>query len=309
MIQTLIPFNHDHALIRQHSQNRLLENTLDYNIRNNMRRKTKVIPFQSSVRFPIKNQFLKYSPNAYCERTNDSSQVINLRAQNENNRMNYVNGEYDSANGRRYAVPQNTKQFYSRNNNSPSIITDTKVFAAHNRIPLPDNHNYSSVRNVNSYSNNNNNNKLNNSCGCSHNNVHNNDTNVNNPPQILSYSTKNINNKGIYYRNNTLNSKNILSRSQSLPELPEYRCRDNISSHNNIVNMRRPPQYYKNSIIYHKYTPFRGDYENSRYGDYTYNYYLNSPMRGDVSEDWKFPPQYYYMPKFNSSTYTYDNKY
>ena len=128
-----------------------------------------------------------------------------------------------------------------------------------------------------------------------------NNTNVNNVSHIRSYITKNINNN-IYHRNN-----NKLSRSQSLPDLHEYRCRDNISSHSNISNIRSPPQYYKNSIMYHKYSPYRGDYGNSRYGDYTYNYYLNSPMRGDVSEDWKFPPQYYYMPKFNSHNYTYDN--
>ena len=302
MNHNLIPFNHEHALIRQHSHNRLVENTLDYNIRNNMKKKTNVIPFESSslstlstnshIRFPINKQFHnKYSPNSYYhyERTNDNSQVLNLRSQNEkeNNKMKYINGEYDSVNGRRYAIPQSTKHFYSRGNSPPTIVTDNKSFAAHNNIPIPNvgNNNYSSINNANI-------NHFN-----SYEYSHNNNTNVNNVSHSRSYSTKNI-----YHRNN-----NKLSRSQSLPDLPEYRCRDNISSHSNIMNIRRPPQYYKNSIMYHKYTPFRGDYANSRYGDYTYNYYLNSPMRGDVSEDWRFPPQYYYMPKFNSHTYTYDN--
>ena len=302
MNHNLIPFNHEHALIRQHSHNRLVENTLDYNIRNNMKKKTNVIPFESSssstlstnshIRFPINKQFHnKYSPNSYYhyERTNDNSQVLNLRSQNENEnfKMKYMNGEYDSVNGRRYAIPQSTKHFYSRGNSPPTIVTDNKSFAAHNNIPIPNvgNNNYSSINNANI-------NHFN-----SYEYSHNNNTNVNNVSHSRSYSTKNI-----YHRNN-----NKLSRSQSLPDLPEYRCRDNISSHSNIMNLRRPPQYYKNSIMYHKYTPFRGDYGNSRYGDYTYNYYLNSPMRGDVSEDWRFPPQYYYMPKFNSHTYTYDN--
>ena len=48
---------------------------------------------------------------------------------------------------------------------------------------------------------------------------------------------------------------------------------------------------------YRFYSPFRSDYDGSRYGSYTYNYYLNAPMRGDISEDFKYPPQYYYRPK------------
>jgi len=48
---------------------------------------------------------------------------------------------------------------------------------------------------------------------------------------------------------------------------------------------------------YRYYSPFRSDYDGSRYGSYTYNYYLNAPMRGDISEDFKYPPQYYYKPK------------
>ena len=48
---------------------------------------------------------------------------------------------------------------------------------------------------------------------------------------------------------------------------------------------------------YRHYSPFRNDYDRSRYGSYTYNYYLNAPMRGDISEDFKYPPQYYYKPK------------
>ena len=56
---------------------------------------------------------------------------------------------------------------------------------------------------------------------------------------------------------------------------------------------------------YKYYNPRRYDYEGSRYGDKTYNYYLNSPMRSDISSDWKFPPIYYYnyRPKENNSNY------
>ena len=48
---------------------------------------------------------------------------------------------------------------------------------------------------------------------------------------------------------------------------------------------------------YRYYSPFRSDYDGSRYGSYIYNYYLNAPMRGDISEDFRYPPQYYYKPK------------
>ena len=48
---------------------------------------------------------------------------------------------------------------------------------------------------------------------------------------------------------------------------------------------------------YRYYSPFRSDYNGSRYGSYIYNYYLNAPMRGDISEDFRYPPQYYYKPK------------
>ena len=50
---------------------------------------------------------------------------------------------------------------------------------------------------------------------------------------------------------------------------------------------------------YRFYSPYRNDYDGSRYGSYIYNYYLNAPMRGDISEDFKYPPQYYYTPKYN----------
>jgi hypothetical protein len=66
-----------------------------------------------------------------------------------------------------------------------------------------------------------------------------------------------------------------------------------------------PNEYYDNIGIksYNEkrnyYNPERNDYKGSRYGDYTYNYYLNGPMRGDISKDWRFPPIYYYRPNSN----------
>ena len=54
-----------------------------------------------------------------------------------------------------------------------------------------------------------------------------------------------------------------------------------------------------------RYQPYVNDYQQSRFNDFTYNYFLNAPMRGDKSENWQFPPQYYYFPKYNQNTHTY----
>lgn len=55
------------------------------------------------------------------------------------------------------------------------------------------------------------------------------------------------------------------------------------------------------------YNPKKGDYKGSRFGDYTYNYYLNSPMRGDISEDWRFPPIYCYRQNIRNNLYSSSN--
>ena len=58
---------------------------------------------------------------------------------------------------------------------------------------------------------------------------------------------------------------------------------------------------------YRHYSPHRFDYLDSKYGDHTYNYYLNAPMRGDRSEDWKYPPQYYYCQRYDPIKKIYTN--
>ena len=54
-----------------------------------------------------------------------------------------------------------------------------------------------------------------------------------------------------------------------------------------------------NSRNENHYSPRRYDYEGSRFGDNTYNFYLNEPMRGDASVNWKFPPLYMYNSKID----------
>ena len=76
--------------------------------------------------------------------------------------------------------------------------------------------------------------------------------------------------------------------------IPDYILFDNL---NHKTNTLTPYYFYDdNNIQYRQYSPYRADYDGSRFGDPTYNYYLNGPMRGDVSKDWRYPPQYYYQP-------------
>lgn len=49
------------------------------------------------------------------------------------------------------------------------------------------------------------------------------------------------------------------------------------------------------------------DYQKSRFGDYTYNYFLNAPMRANITEDWKYPPKYYYNSRYDPRTYYHHN--
>ena len=84
-------------------------------------------------------------------------------------------------------------------------------------------------------------------------------------------------------------------------EKSEYMVKRNKDNSNNYVNRinNENKEYmnmddYNGNKKYKYYNPKRNDYRGSRYGDYSYNYYLNAPMRGDKSQNWKFPPLYYY---------------
>lgn len=133
-----------------------------------------------------------------------------------------------------------------------------------------------------------------------------NQDNNNNRYNINHYNNKNKNN--MYLRNDN-NIKRYqgekLRKSNSMANIPinNHKIRKNIIQNDNKIdfceNMVNSMGNYEKRYKY--YNPRRYDYEGSRYGDKTYNYYLNSPMRGDISADWKFPPLYYYnyIPKEN----------
>ena len=89
-------------------------------------------------------------------------------------------------------------------------------------------------------------------------------------------------------------------------EKSEYMVKRNKDNRNNNINITNNESinYMNTDNIYGNkkykyYNPKRNDYRGSNYGDYSYNYYLNAPMRGDKSQNWEFPPLYYYKPKYN----------
>ena len=149
--------------------------------------------------------------------------------------------------------------------------------------------------------------------------------------------TRNILNNSNYYQlkgrypeeNNNLYNKNDIQNEQlimkknydniiSRQEKGRYMLRRNNSDMNFSYNNNRlleneryldkkEPIYdfdktQEENLIFRRkkyYNPNNNDYKRSRYGDYTYNYYLNSPMRGDISEDWRFPPVYNFSQNKN----------
>ena len=95
-----------------------------------------------------------------------------------------------------------------------------------------------------------------------------------------------------YNKDRFIENERYRNQSQRKYESNEYYDNMGIKSYNEQRNY---------------YNPERNDYKGSRYGDYTYNYYLNGPMRGDISKDWRFPPIYYYRPNRNIRNNLYSN--
>ena len=102
----------------------------------------------------------------------------------------------------------------------------------------------------------------------------------------------------VYPKNNRYNLNEIKqdfhTKSAVSQTIPDYILYDDKG------NKLRPYYFYdNNNIKYNQYNSYKNDYGNSRFGDQTYDYYLNGPMRSDISKDWRFPPQYYYNPRGN----------
>ena len=108
--------------------------------------------------------------------------------------------------------------------------------------------------------------------------------------------------KNIRYNLNDI-KQDFHTKSAVSQTIPDYILYDDKG------NKLRPYYFYdNNNITYNQYNSYKNDYGNSRFGDPTYNYYLNGPMRSDVSKDWRFPPQYYYDVRGQNNNLNIKNK-
>ena len=243
---------------------------------------------------PLVKQFqtqIEYIPKKKI----DISHLIEKRnVKNDNNFFNIsynkdINKNEDDKNEFRKITPEelpnlsfikNNKRFFKggvlieNNNNKKKINIQSKIIKPKLETTYQNsyNHNYLNFNSIN-YNNNLNNNSI-------------------------SYNQQNkINNEQEDIR------KDYHTKSSPALSIPDYMLYDDT-----IKNKIKPYYFYKNkNIIYSKYSPYRNDYGNSRYGDETYNYYLNGPMRSDVSKDWRFPPKYYYSLRYNPNTQRYEH--
>ena len=85
-----------------------------------------------------------------------------------------------------------------------------------------------------------------------------------------------------------------LIRNKMLRNEPIYNGNDCLK---NSYKLKNKSSIFRNEKHYY---PQRYDYNGSRFGDKTYNYYLNEPMNTNIRGiDWKFPPLYGYNSKNN----------
>jgi len=136
----------------------------------------------------------------------------------------------------------------------------------------------------------------------------------NNDQQQYRYNNNGQNNAryktpdNYYNRNNYNNNFNVENNNQNQMRRKNSDLNaENNNRYRNIDDRNRyylkdPCDYYRGEEVddgFRHYSPQDNDYNGSRYGGYIYNYYLNAPMRSDKSEDWRFPPLYYYNPKYD----------
>ena len=114
------------------------------------------------------------------------------------------------------------------------------------------------------------------------------------------YNRNNFNNN---LNNNQYNENNNTQMRRKNSDLNnEYNNNRYRINDKNRYYLKDPCDYYRGEEIddgFRHYSPQDNDYNGSRYGGYIYNYYLNAPMRSDKSEDWRFPPLYYYKPNYD----------
>lgn len=249
----------------------------DYNINNKNYIK------QNSQRMILKN----YNNINYPNRINDKRFV-----ENSNNYINkdkyYINNNY------KYSFDVN-KPFHRERKHFPLINNEGNFFKKENKIFRK------KLFNDNDFSNSEN--DYNKNIKYAYNNRYN------------DYSNGAVN----VYNNNNKNYRNQnIRRNNSMVNISDNFPKINIQNKLNYGNIQysendqqnEEDEDNPNSRNNKYYMPRRYDYEGSRYGDKTYNYYLNEPMRSDITSDWKFPPLYRYNTKIdygnNFSDYNYE---
>ena len=265
-------------------------------------------PRKSLTRDDQGNNYNRYNKNQQydeqCYNVEEERQYIKNNNYNNSDRNNYNNNFENNFNNDFDNNKYNNNNF---NNNRYNNFRSN-------------NYRNNNFRN-NSYDNNYNNNNYNNN----YNNFNDNDKiredNMNQNMNINEYNRKiKYRTPDNYYKKQ--NFKNIdfnqISRSQNIDfnNLNNRRTInndiDNIKEKDNDIGIN-PNNYYRNDLYdigedgHRHYSPDKNDYRGSRFGDYTYNYYLNAPMRGDKSEDWRFPPLYYYNPRYDPVKKVYTN--
>jgi hypothetical protein len=118
------------------------------------------------------------------------------------------------------------------------------------------------------------------------------------PNNYYNNNNNNYNNQ----RNNEYNN-NMMVKNNNPDNVNNNRYRDmNITEKDRQYYLKDPTDFYKGEEIddgFRHYNPEDKNYDGSRYGGYIYNYYLNAPMRGDKSEDWRYPPLYYIKSSYD----------
>lgn len=284
------PYHYDLEISKKNEKNKIIGGYIDNNVRSVMKTESHFTPLKSASASIMSNYNYNYTnPRAFSSSYQRIHQNSNPLYKSYDQRNDYTDYQTQRENQNNNIYSRATSSNYQpRNENSLTLSSNQPT---RNR----DEHFYSRP-----------------------NNEYNNVTNsriqerydINYPyydsrPRYEPERHYNINQQN---QNNIAKNDNYYSRSyryepqQQIPSQlsPQY---EEKTANINIERSR----IYKDSPRYRKYSPYQRDYEKSRFGDYTYNYYLNAPMRGDISNDWKYPPLYYYQPKFNENTHTYDN--
>ena len=276
----------------------------------------RVSPFHYQYRYRI-NDDMNYRNKNYPIDRDNRDQSYNVEKEKQYNQyMNKMN------NNRNIDIPPQYNDNSIPNNQNNNINNYNRYSETNRERMRNSNNNFDNNNNYNNPNvkyrtpNNPNNNVLRNS-------------NNNDSRRPLNYNemnnNRNFNNDDNYGKNNNYNDNynnqridednNMIRRNNS--DLNYMRNKNFIETEKDKQNkqyyLKNPIEYYRGEDIldvddgYRHYSPDTNNYNGSKYGGYIYNYYLNAPMRGDKSVDWRFPPLYYYNPKYDPKRKIYTN--